>query len=142
MGFYVHLHVCFACDDNTQIAAIAKELLGTLDFSDSVEAQWYLQSLSERTGKNPGPKGGLSLWGIIGNHTSADSFVQVLKPFWEKVLADVDGGPCCHERIVVLSEREQSESATAHEIYWEDDETRSNLVVRVHERLPFSWMQF
>lgn len=144
MAFKVHIHVCFACDDNTPIAVLARDALEVFDSEEdgAREAKWFLESLASRSGTNPGPKGGLSFWGLVGNYTDADRFVDVLRPFFRNVLGDSDGGPCSHERILVFSEREQSEAATCHEIFWEDDNTREKLVVRKHEQLPFSWMQF
>ena len=71
MGVYTHLHVCFACDTNDGVAALARTHLARLnerplgewedyDTRDQ-EAQWFLEALSDRTGPNPGPKGGLSI---------------------------------------------------------------------------------
>lgn len=38
----------------------------------------------------PWPKGGLCLWGTIGNSTVAEWFVDELKPFWFALLASDD----------------------------------------------------
>lgn len=146
MGWYVHIHVCFACNTNEGVAKLAKkhrELLTGKDDGQR-EALWFLEALSERTGGNPGPKGGLSLWGIVGNYTSAEVFCEVLKPFWRELLTgDIDGGPCRHEHIVVFEEPEQSDAANVFEIGWTDpySEADRELFIRKHERLPFSWVQ-
>ena len=79
MGHYVHLSVVFACDENDGVAEIAKRYLDTI--GENREAQWFLEDLSNRTGRNPGPKGGLSTWGIVGNYTDKDEFIETLRPF-------------------------------------------------------------
>ena len=112
MGFYVHIHVCFACDRNDAVATLAKEHAAKLpsDADGEREAHWFLEDLAGRTGNNRGPKGGLSLWGIVGNYTMPEVFVETLKPFWRDLLAGVDGGPCDFEHVLVFYEREQSEA--------------------------------
>ena len=145
MGWYVHLHVCFACDTNEGVAAAAKKHLPSIvdDGDGERAARWFLEALAERTGNNPGPKGGLSLWGIVGNYTQADRFCECLRPFWEELLSGVDGGPCDHERVLVFEEPEQSEAANAYEIGWDDPHSKSRqLKITHHSRLPFSWRQF
>jgi len=137
MGHYVHIHVCFACDTNEGVAAIARRHLASVP-EGCREERWFLADLSERTGSNQGPKGGLSLWGLVGNYTNEDKFVEVLKPFWLEVLSgNVEGGPCSHERILVFSEHEQSERTQAHEIYAAEGE----LVIKKHG-CPFQFAQF
>lgn len=149
MGHYVHIHVCFACDTNEGVAELAKKHLPNLaDNSDGERAAiWFLEALSTRTGNNPGPKGGLSLWGMIGNYTRVDTFCEVLKPFWRDLLSGaVDGGPCDHERVMVFEEVEQSEAPNAYEIGWvnphQENRGERELFIKKHERLPFSWQQF
>lgn len=138
MGYYVHIHVAFACDTNEGVAALAKKHLLTIG-DDCNEARWFLEALSGRTGNNPGPKGGLSLWGIIGNYSDGEKFVEVLKSFWTELLTgEIDGGPCSHENIVVMVEREQTEWAEAIQIGCED----GKLEIKRCERLPFAWMQY
>ena len=138
MGHYVHLTVCFACDTNEGVAALAKEHMPPED--GSREARWFLQALAERTGNNPGPKGGLSTWGIVGNYTDKDEFVETLRPFWKALLSDPEGGPCSFEHILIFVEHEQTERATAIEIFLDDDENKDSLIVKKHE-CPFAWMQ-
>ena len=135
MGFYVHLSVVMSCDKNEPVADIAKKYIGTIENCN--EADWYLKDLSERTGHNDGPKGGLSLWGIVGNYTSADNFVESLEKFWIE-LFKTEAGPFDFEHIIVFSEMEQSEMAQAHEISY--DEKKNKINVKVHN-LPFAWMQ-
>lgn len=165
MGHYVHLSVIFACDQNDAVADLAKRHLtrcaeshapkpGCDICSDGYEARAFLTALSERSGGNPGPKGGLSLWGMIGNYTNGESFVEALRPFWYDLLmgdrehGDAWGGPLDHEHILVFVEHEQSEQAEAFEIFLEETDTvqfprryTSNLIVRHHENLPFAWHQ-
>lgn len=138
MGHYVHLNVCFACDTNDAVAALAKQHMPPED--GNREARWFLQALAERTGDNPGPKGGLSTWGIVGNHTDEDEFVETLRPFWKALLSEVDGGPCSFEHILVFVEHEQTERATAIEIFLADGENPETLTIKKHE-CPFAWMQ-
>jgi hypothetical protein len=145
MGWYVHLHGCFSAGRNEGVAAIARRHLA-LPTDDCPEARWFLDDLARRTGENPGPKGGLSLWGIIGNHTNAENFVESLRPFWIDLLSDqieVEGGPHSFEHVIVFYEEEQSEAANAFEIGWDDENSEERrLVVRHHRKLPFSWRQY
>jgi hypothetical protein len=162
MGYYVHLSVVFACDKNEGVAALAAKHLAALPDEDANfkengtakyledlrEARWFLEDLSVRSGGNRGPKGGLSLWGIVGNYTTGVGFVDTLKPFWSELLNEVPGGPLRHERIIVFVEPEQTDAAQAFEIGLEDlSESDSGqyeygpLVVTHHEGLPFSWGQ-
>jgi hypothetical protein len=157
MAHDVHLHVAFNCDSNEGVAALARKHLPAVQevtrvegrgpaFWDPAEAVWFLTDLSERTGSNPGPKGGLSLWGIVGNHTRAEVFAAVLRAFWDDLLRlEVDGGPQPWAHIIILYEEEQSEQANALEIYltgdiW-NDRANCSLTISKHEGLPFAWMQ-
>lgn len=148
MSHDVHLHVCFPADRNDKVAALAAEVLATLPAGadpDNLcrEANWFLADLAKRTGPNPGPKGGLSLWGVVGNYTDEDRFVETLRPFWEKLIDSARGngdGPMNFERVVVFFEHQGVEAAGAIEIYWGNDRRRTDLRVRRHDRLPFTWM--
>lgn len=155
MAYDVHIHVCFACDKNDEIAALAKKyaLDVTSDRDGCREARWFLDELSKRSGDNLGSKGGLSLWGMTGNYTNVSLFCETLRPFWEALLSGRREGPCEHEHIIVFEECEQTEAATAYEIGWADErgewadqspkyEAGNRLLIKKHERLPFSWMQF
>lgn len=147
MGWYVHIHVCFACDKNDAVAELARKHLPNIvsDESGVREARWFLEDLSKRSGSNSGTKGGLSLWGMIGNYTRVESFVDALMPFWRDLLSDESDeyyGPRDFERVIVFEEHEQSGAANAYEIYWDDPESSGrSLVVKEHERLPFTWGQ-
>ena len=138
MGHYVHLSVVFACDENDGVAEIAKRYLDTI--GENREAQWFLEDLSNRTGRNPGPKGGLSTWGIVGNYTDEDEFIETLRPFWKALLSDVDAGPFSFEHILVFVEHEGCERATAIEIFLADEDNPETLTIKKHE-CPFAWMQ-
>lgn len=134
MGHYVHLHVCFPCDSNDGVAELAKRHL-LLDVITNPEALQFLNELSKRRGANPGPKGGLSIWGIVGNWTDEEAFLEQLQPFWLELLSsEIDGGPCSFEHVLVFVEHEQSEQATAFEIFLDD-----GLAVKKHP-CPFAWM--
>jgi len=138
MGHCVHINVCFACGKNDAVAELAKKHMPPED--GNREARWFLQSLAERTGFNPGPKGGLSTWGIVGNYTDEDEFVETLRPFWKALLSEVYGGPHSFEHILVFVEHEQTERATAIEIFLADADSIDSLTVKKHE-CPFAWMQ-
>lgn len=150
MAFDVHIHVCFPCQDNQPVAALAWRLLKemTVDIDDGRRAAvWFLEALSRRKGTNPGPKGGLSMWGMVGNYTPVDAFCEILRPFWLELLRDGVGGICQHERIIVFEEREQTEAATAYEIGLVDEDFRAGdaapeLFIKAHPSLPFSWRQY
>lgn len=136
MGFYVHLSIIMPCDNNEPVAEIAKKYVDTIEHCN--EAEWYLEELSTRKGYNPGPKGGLSMWGIVGNYTSVDEFIDALEPFFLE-LFKTEAGPSDFEHIIVFYEREQSEQAKAYEISY--DKENHKIDVKEHF-LPFAWMQF
>lgn len=140
MGYYTQIHVMMACDENDGVAKAATEYLATMEFK-SRDAGWYLETLAERTGANDGPKGGVSHWGIVGNYTNLDEFIEDLKPFWEKLLRDeIDGGPHMFEHIIILYEAEQSEATTVVEIGIE--EITEKFFVKNHGAMPFAFRQF
>mgnify|MGYP001610291283 FL=1 len=148
MGYYVTLSVIFACNKNGAVAELARAHIARLPTEDSPEsvdeARWFLEALSQRTGDNLGPKGGLSCWGTVGNYTHVDEFVEVLKPFWIDLLHEVEGGPLEFEHVMVLYENEQAEHASAYEIFQErleGDRQFGDLIIRHHPDLPFAWMQ-
>lgn len=145
MGYYVHIHVVFACDNNEGVAQLAKKHIAEADDLEP-HAEWFLHDLSERHGNNPGRKGGLSLWGGVGNHVDSDRFIETLKPFWTELLHEVPGGPLDHEHIMVFIEAEGTEHTTAYEIFLARDdlgdasEPFGELVIKKH-KCPFAFMQ-
>lgn len=150
MAWDVHIHVCFPCNNNDGVAKLAakhleqiKEQHGSADWWDKAEvSSWFLADLAKRSGPNPGRKGGLSLWGMVGNYTDVEGFCETLKPFWSDLLSEINGGPLDFERVIVFEEEEQSEAATAYEIMWDDYESETRqIIIKAHKRLPFSWGQ-
>ena len=138
----MHLHVCFACNRNDAIAVLAKKHLERPFDKNNFgfqEAVWFLDDLSRRTGGNPGPKGGLSLWGIVGGSTDAKCFVQLLKPFFKDLLDGVDGGPLAFHHILIFTQTEELRAMTVYEVFL-DRETK-DLKVKTHEQMPFAAMQ-
>lgn len=154
MGYYVHLHVVFHCDLNDEVAALARKHLeiGTVSETEEHgkrEAYWYLEELSKRTGQNPGQKGGLSLWGIIGNYTNVEAFIEVLNPFWLDLLScALEGGPSDYDVVTIFYQPEQTSTANVFVIRLAESrralkmfpELKQSLRVAHHEDLPFSWM--
>ena len=105
-----------------------------------------MQDLASRSGTNPGPKGGLSLWGVVGNYTNVNEFVDSLKPFWLDILSN-ELGPMRFERILVFEEREQEGCAYAYEIFLTENPLNEEIVVPhelsiVKHKCPFSWRQY
>jgi hypothetical protein len=151
MSYNVLLSVVIPCDENDGVAALAKkhlDVLGQREADGEREAIWFLQDLAQRTGRNTGPCGGVSLWGMTSNYTLVDVFVNLLGPFWFDLLTTECGGPLDFEHVLVFYENEQSEYANAYEIgfFGPDEPTpRSRdwraLEIRHHEKLPFAWMQ-
>lgn len=141
MGYNVHIQVSFACDENEAVAQLAAQHAAAFDRDTLNDASryavWFLDDLAARTGRNPGPKGGLSLWGMTGNYARVDEFCELLRPFWLALLAGVEGGPNDFEHVIVFEEREQAEQAAAYEISRE----AGALSIKRH-KLPFAWMQF
>lgn len=142
MGRYVHINVCFACDKNEGVAMLAKKHLAEIisNKDECEEAYWFLEDLSMRTGANKRRKGGLSMWGMIGNYTSGSAFVETLRKFWLDLLSDVENGPQSFEHILVFVEQEQDERAKAFEIFLDGEDGHKNLKILEHE-CPFAWMQ-
>lgn len=136
MAYDVHLSIIMRCDKNDEIAELAKKHVET--FAEWCEAKMYLEDISTRKGHNPGRKGGLSMWGIVGNYTCVDKFIEDLKPFFIEVYQN-QVGPLDFEHIIIFSEPEQSEQATAHEISYDEESKKLN--IKEHG-LPFSWMQY
>lgn len=138
MGLYVHLHLCFSCNNNDAIAALAKKHLDERGYNGfepgERDARIFLKDASRRSGNNPGPKGGLFLWGITGNYSEADKFIEQLMPFWEEMFEN-EIEIFSFENIVVFEEVEQRGYATAYEISWDD-----KVIVRKH-KCPFMWGQ-
>jgi len=134
MGYYVHINVCFACDNNEGVAEIAARHAPSIKHR---EAKFFLDTLSSRTGTNPGGKGGLSTWGIVGNYVRGADFVQALLPFWNDLIGCEDG-PNDFEHVLVFEEAEQSANAKAFEI--EKDEFSGEIKVTEHA-CTFRWNQ-
>jgi hypothetical protein len=153
MSHYVHLHVAFNADGNEGIAALARQHLAEMEkrLDDDteyniVDAVSFLRDLGQRTGPNLGPKGGLCLWGIVGNYSNAEDFAETLRPFWLDLLCgDIKNGPCYHHHIIVFYEHQGSEQANALEIFVEPKYNSGRLedtvCIKKHEGLPFAWMQ-
>lgn len=126
MAHDVHLHVCFPCNDHGAVAEVAKRHLPSIharaDAEDPGvrEARAFLRALSQRSGLAEGWKGGLSTWGVVGNYTDEDAFVDVLGPFWLELFSEFDGGPLSFERAIVFFEHEQTEAAGCWEL-WRDE---------------------
>lgn len=113
MGLYTVLQVSFRASRNEPVAALAREHLARLSGGPDgrvvraiKEVQWFLQDLANRTGPNPGSKGGLCLWGIIGNSTMAEWFVDELKPFWFDLLACEDDNTDSDDHILVFCQKD------------------------------------
>jgi hypothetical protein len=146
MDFDVHLHVCFPCDDNTPLAGLSKRHLDSAKHRSACsEAICFLEDLSNRTGKNKGPKGGLCLWGIVGNHSDVPQFIFDLMPFWiDLLMSGADGLPHPSEHIVIIWENEQSKKSQAVELFqdeeWLNTKAIAKLSIKYHE-LPFCFNQ-
>jgi len=159
----VHLSVVFNCDENEPVALLAKRYMELFKIEPvennwpkyeynqeydkyySKEVGWFLSDLSKRTGHNWGPKGGLSMWGTVGNFTNPDDFIGCLKEFWFDLLSSQDCGPANFEHVIIFYEQEQSEQAKCYEIYLNPKKrnkyTLEDLVVKQHD-LPFCWNQY
>jgi hypothetical protein len=138
MGYYVKLSVVFECHDHEALHPIVNACLTEVRTSGCKEAEWYLTQLLERKGLAPGPKGGMSTWGMVGNYTSGEHFVQALAPFWFLVLAAQEGGMGQYTKIMVFVQGEDESKATAYEIFREDPEDDHSMTVKKHA-CPFSW---
>jgi hypothetical protein len=144
MALDVHLSVIFACDQNAGVAQLAAKHLPSIErnVDGKAEAFWFLEALSKRAGENPGRKGGLTTWGIVGNYTDGEIFVDCLRPFWMELLLGVEGGPLPFEHILVFCEREQTGQTTAFEISLSETPQifARTLIITEHE-CPFSFGQ-
>ncbi|KKN81427.1 hypothetical protein LCGC14_0320400 [marine sediment metagenome] len=153
MAFDVHLSITFACDDYNEIHPTVEkhlpEVRKAVEFSQhrdgAVEAQRFLEDLLKRKGDGHcGHKGGLCTWGVVGNYTNTERFVDVLKPFWKDLLTGIDrpdgGSPSDFEHVIVFYEKEQSERAHCYDIWVERVDDQELKIV--HHKLPFCWGQF
>ena len=144
MSYYVHLLVSFQCEKNEGVAELAQKHLPLIREADEQEAISFLEELRSRTGTNPGTKGGMSLWGMVGNRTDPEKFVESLRPFWDDLLrSQIEGGPLWFNHIVVFYEFEEQNHSNALEIFLTGDFrtplASRPLVINKHEQLPFQW---
>lgn len=141
MSRAVRLVVSFDCADNNQVSALAWRHLNTPSFraDASQEAMQFLRDLIERSGGNPGTKGGMSVWSIVNNYTVPSRFVTDLTLFWKDLLQNKFGSPWSFSRVMVFSEIEGDGYASAIEIYWDDPDIKRELVFKNHAMLPFTW---
>ena len=134
----------FECEHDKALVEIAEDHYQRLTRSIHVcnEAMWYLDSLRSRTSTENGPKGAMSLWGKVCNHTNLELFIENLTPFFLDLygfhpvsgLGELD-------RIIILYEEEEAEAAGCYSIglcY----HTKTELTVTHEKRLPFSWTNY
>lgn len=135
-----HIVVSFPCSSFYGVAALAMKMKHARRATKySFDAAAFLGDTSFREGAPSGPKGGMLLWGWTGNHVDADKFVDELLPFFRELISgEVDGGPCEHERVIVLFEQEQTDRATSFEIRNVDGDVGGGCEV-IKRELPFSW---
>ena len=163
MSTYNQTIVSFNCSNNEAVAVLAREHMRILDSSSEYsECLLFLRDLAQRSGENPGLKGGISLWGTVGRLHDTINFINGLKGFWYHLLAsELDGGPTFSDKVIVFYEREGSHQAHCFEIgFAENDqfslsdfvaengrppdasilgEIAPALVIKHHD-LPFAWM--
>lgn len=143
MGWYVHIHVVIPSGGNKAIAKLARKHQEAIGAALTRDAEGFLLDLSKRSGSNPGPKGGVSLWGWTGNYTDGEDFVECLRPFWSDVLSrecyDEDGPPPW-QHILVFTENEQSGRMVAFEVKRVDDadDATDRSVAWTRHDCPFS----
>ena len=145
MGFYTHISVVFSCNEKEGIITCAKDFLtkNSLDSEDgSREAKWFVEDCATGRGYVCGPKGALYTWGLVGNYTNAEKFVEVLMPFWDQLLGKAKDCGFDFEHINVFYEPEQSEQAQCYEIYREAHDKKGAILIKHHDALPFCWRQF
>lgn len=146
MGLYVHISVVFAYDGDDEATEIANKYLEK-DWSQSgsrTEIVSFLEHLRDKHHTKFSPKGGTFYWGGIGNYTDTKEFVEDLRPFWKELLV-AKCSPMDFEHILVFTEREGMEYASAFEIWLDEDKDvpeKYELITTWHSRLPFAWMQF
>ncbi len=137
------INISFLCENNSGIAKIAHKYLDLIQVeyealdrewkeemdrneveydpevmiemdSDMQEACVYLTELSQRTGYNPGMKGGMSTYGTITKSLDTEGFIKRLTPFIREILGADDPdtdyecreGPQSFHRWVVLIQHE------------------------------------
>ena len=168
MSYEVTLVVTFQAlpDEAESVAEVARRHLPAIEERYRAaeerglwEAVYLLTSIAEGKGFTGGSKWGMFTWGTVGNYVPVDTFVDVLRPFWEELLsihADEDGwgGPLPGNTIVVLFESYSAGQAGAVEIsfpatrwWWARSpsarrtlppEQKPQLCIKKYERLPFS----
>jgi hypothetical protein len=134
-----YLVISFRCDHNDAVAPLARRYRAQLDAAitdlEAYEAAWFLEALSERSGDNPGPKGGMSVWGMVTNKLNAADVVHVLKPFWEELITLLD-------RVLVMYQRDEGEGFFVYDIGWDGfppEIAVPRLAFRHYGPLPFGW---
>lgn len=144
MSRCVNLVVMFECEHDKALVAIAEDHYRQLMRSTAAcsEAIWYLDSLRRRTSTENGPKGAMSTWGKVCNHTNLELFIENLKPFFLDLYGFYPvSGLSELDQIVVLYEEEEAEAAGCYTIELRPD-TKTELIVTHVERLPFSWKRY
>ena len=154
MSYYVLLLVTFPCNENDEVAALAKDHLvrkgldpecKKVERTNQNDGQWeaelFLRDLSKRSGLNSGHNGGVSSWGRIGNYVREAEFVAELLPFFSDLLGlgpagEIDGGPMSHHHVLVFSEYEDAGCSSVHDIFRPEEAT--NLQVD-KKQLPVGW---
>lgn len=139
MAHEVLITVTVQWNDQDELAAIAKRYHDILSKEGHytgpenrklLECNMFLADLTTRTGMAKGPKGGVVQWGIVGNWTVGDTFVEVLKPFWEEILKETVGN------VVVMAQDEQTPYVNCWVIRLDDDD---ELLTITEHQLPISF---
>jgi hypothetical protein len=129
MSVDVLLVVAFVCPDNDPVAVLAKQHLAALPpptEDGHGEARDFLEALAGRSGPTLGTKGGMSVWGTVGNYVRPDAFIAALAPFWEDLLPQMPS----ERRVMVFSETEQREVARVFSVFRSRD---GSITASVHE---------
>ena len=117
MGFYVHLQVSWGGGSSVAVPQIARKHLEKLTCKDKEtfnEAHWFFESVISGKSFFGGPKGDFWAWGVIGNYTNVEEFIELTKPFFMELYKC--GELLEHDRVIFQCEPEQNESVSIYQL--------------------------
>lgn len=120
MGYYVHIQVSWNGGELEITKPIAEKHGDKLpppteNWEVYRETRLFFESVISGKSYFGGPKGDFWCWGLIGNHTSMDTFIELTKPFFMDLFA-------CGEllesaRVIYMHEPEDAESVDIYQLY-------------------------
>ncbi|MBI1929881.1 hypothetical protein HYR99_37220 [Candidatus Poribacteria bacterium] len=142
MAYYIYTTLSFPCNYNTEQEKAEMCELAQRELTKNPKmyayARLFLQGVASGSGFSKGNKGYIYTWGGVWNYFEPLKFFDALQNFFRELyhrsfLFDF-------ERVVLLWEEEESESANAYVLAY--DESLDELLPQIHKHLPFAWGQY